>query len=169
VSEIEKLPSDLVRDADSTSFASIADPNGLRCELFAVLSHCYCLHAGVSRCRCAFLRIASPIYTATSTMMIEAQMFADSLLANTAQSEEVWIDSQMGVLKSHEAESARRGMLGPDEYDQKYRSLSHTYYRREWFAQRTGANVRSLEVFDGCVPNYEQNRFRFGVMMRISQ
>lgn len=45
-------------------------------------------------------------------------------------------------------------MLGPDEYDQKYRSLSHTYYRREWFAQRTGANVRSLEVFDGCVPNY---------------
>ena len=107
MSEIEKLPSDLVRDADSTSFASIADPNGLRCELFAALSHCYCLHAGVSRCRCAFLRIASPIYTATSTMVIEAQMFTDSLLANTAQSEEVWIDSQMGVLKSHEAESAR--------------------------------------------------------------
>ena len=38
MSEIENLPSDLVRDADSTSFASIADPNGLRCELFAALS-----------------------------------------------------------------------------------------------------------------------------------
>ena len=49
-----------------------------------------------------FLYKASPVYTASATMMIEPRKtpFPDSLLGNGTQSEGPWIDSQIGVLKS---------------------------------------------------------------------
>jgi trans-aconitate methyltransferase len=65
-----------------------------------------------------------------------------------------------------ELEGLRRSVLGPKEYEIKHRGLEHTYYAREWFMQRARARGLSVEIFDGCVPNYAQNRFRFGVIMR---
>ena len=49
-----------------------------------------------------FLYTASPIYTASATMLLEARKspFADSLLAGTPTTEGVWIESQMMVLRS---------------------------------------------------------------------
>jgi SAM-dependent methyltransferase len=65
-----------------------------------------------------------------------------------------------------ESESLRRGVLGPKEYDEKNRGLEHTYYTRAWFMQRAQTLGLSAEIFDGCVPNYAQNQFRFGVIIR---
>jgi SAM-dependent methyltransferase len=70
------------------------------------------------------------------------------------------------VLTKTESESLRRDVLGPKEYEDKYRGLEHTYYTREWFMQKAPAHGLSVAVFDQCVPNYAQNRFRFGVVIR---
>lgn len=65
-----------------------------------------------------------------------------------------------------ESEAFRREALTHDEYEKKYAGLEHTYYRRAWFRARAAAQGVSCEVFDGCVPGYVQNSFRFGVVLR---
>ncbi len=65
-----------------------------------------------------------------------------------------------------EAEDLRRDLLTREEYEKKYAGLEHTYYRREWFAEIAAAHGCECELFDGCVPNYAQNRFRFGALLR---
>lgn len=70
------------------------------------------------------------------------------------------------VQTREESEAFRRDALTQEEYDQKYAGLEHTYYRRDWFRARAAARGISCDVFDGCVPGYAQNRFRFGVVLR---
>jgi SAM-dependent methyltransferase len=66
-----------------------------------------------------------------------------------------------------ESETIRRSMLSQDEYDKKYAGLEHTYYRRDWFNKQASAvSDFSCETFDGCIPNYVQNNFRFGVVLK---
>jgi trans-aconitate methyltransferase len=65
-----------------------------------------------------------------------------------------------------ESENLRRSALGPKEYEEKNRGLEHTYYERDWFMQQARARRLSVEIFDGCVPNYLQNQFRFGAIVR---
>jgi SAM-dependent methyltransferase len=65
-----------------------------------------------------------------------------------------------------ESENLRRSALGPEEYKAKYRGLDHSYYARSWFMRRARACGLTIEIFDGCVPNYAQNRYRFNVIMR---
>ncbi len=65
-----------------------------------------------------------------------------------------------------ESEMLRRDTLTPEAYEKKYAGLAHTYYKRDWFKQQAILNGCSCEVFDGCVPNYAQNQFRFGVLFK---
>jgi hypothetical protein len=65
-----------------------------------------------------------------------------------------------------ESEAMRRNMLTQEEYDMKYAGLEHTYFTREWFKQQAESHGLECELFDGCIPNYAQNRFRFGVILR---
>ncbi len=65
-----------------------------------------------------------------------------------------------------ESEAVRRDILSPGEYEKKYAGLQHTYYARDWFDAQAKARELECELFDGCVSNYAQNRFRFGCIIR---
>lgn len=65
-----------------------------------------------------------------------------------------------------ESEVMRRDMLTQEEYEKKYQGLAHTYYERDWFRKQAKAHGFTCELFDGCVPNYAQNQFRFGCIIR---
>lgn len=65
-----------------------------------------------------------------------------------------------------EAEETRRSVLTPEEYERKYRGLMHTYYDRNWFIDKAKSFSREWEMFEGCIPNYIQNKFRFGCIIR---
>ncbi|MDP3744463.1 MAG: class I SAM-dependent methyltransferase [Methylotenera sp.] len=65
-----------------------------------------------------------------------------------------------------EAETLRRDKLSVEAYEKKYAGLEHTYYERDWFKQQAALHGCTSEVFDGCVPNYAQNKFRFGVLIK---
>ena len=65
-----------------------------------------------------------------------------------------------------ESEAMRCDMLTQEEYEKKYAGLAHTYYERDWFRVQSEAQGLKCEFFDGCVPNYVQNRFRFGCILR---
>jgi trans-aconitate methyltransferase len=67
-----------------------------------------------------------------------------------------------------ESEALRRESLAPQEYENKYAGLKHTYYERAWFVEQAAARGLDCELFDGCIPNYPQNRFRFGCIIRKS-
>lgn len=66
-----------------------------------------------------------------------------------------------------ESEATRRAALTQEEYEKKYAGLAHTYYERGWFEQQAAARGLTVDIFDGCVPNYVQNAFRFGVILRM--
>ena len=65
-----------------------------------------------------------------------------------------------------ESEAMRRDRLTQAEYEKKYAGLEHTYYDRDWFRSQAKAHGLMCQFFDGCVPNYAQNRFRFGCIIR---
>jgi SAM-dependent methyltransferase len=65
-----------------------------------------------------------------------------------------------------ESEALRRDITTPEEYERKYKGLEHTYYVRGWFEEEAKARGLTFEMFDGCIPNYAQNRFRFGCIIR---
>ena len=67
-----------------------------------------------------------------------------------------------------ESEALRRDILTQEEYEKKYANLEHTYYARDWFKDKAKAHGLECELFNGCVPNYAQNRFRFGCIIRIN-
>ena len=101
MSEVEKFSSDLVSgpEAPSASIAETMDfvANFLRRRYLTIII-CVLLSVVAGA---VFLHMASPIYTASATMMIETQKtpFQDSLLSKTTQ-DAPWIESQIGVLKS---------------------------------------------------------------------
>lgn len=65
-----------------------------------------------------------------------------------------------------ESEAMRRDALTQEDYEKKYAGLEHTYFQRDWFRSQAAACGFSCEVFDGCVPNYVPNKFRFCVLLR---
>ena len=62
----------------------------------------------------------------------------------------------------NQSEKLRSDMLTKKEYQKKYAGLQHTYYDRDWFASVAKERDMKIEIFDGFVPNYAQNCFRFG-------
>lgn len=65
-----------------------------------------------------------------------------------------------------ESELFRRAKLTKQEYEKKYVGLDHTYYKRDWFKGHAAVHGCCCEIFDGCVPNYAQNPYRFGVILK---
>ena len=65
-----------------------------------------------------------------------------------------------------ESEAMRRNILTQEEYEKEYAGLDHTYYQRDWFQEQAKLHGLKYEIFDGCVPNYAQNSFRFGCIFR---
>ena len=66
------------------------------------------------------------------------------------------------------SEAMRRDMSTQEEYEKKYEGLVHTYYDRNWFREQAQAHGLKCETFDGCVPNYAQNAYRFGCITRMN-
>ncbi len=64
-----------------------------------------------------------------------------------------------------QVEKLRREMLTAEEYEKKYAGLSHTYYSSDWFSEIAKENGVKYEIFDGLIPNYAQNQFRFGCIV----
>jgi trans-aconitate methyltransferase len=68
--------------------------------------------------------------------------------------------------KTKEAsENMRRDKLTHAEYEAKYKGLEHIYFSRDWFKNIADKHGFKFESFDGCVPGYVQNNFRFGFIM----
>lgn len=63
------------------------------------------------------------------------------------------------------SEKFRQEVLPLDEYKVKYEGLNHTYYNKYWFEEVASSVGLKLEFFDGFVPNYSQNEFRFGCLI----
>ena len=63
------------------------------------------------------------------------------------------------------SEEFRRGALPKKVYDNKYKGLEHTYYDRGWFSNFANSLGYSVQIFDGFVPNYSQNKYRFGCII----
>src|ERR1700737_622930 len=123
MSKVEKFSSDLASgpEAPSVSIAETMDlvANFLRRGwLTIVICVLLSLVAGA-----VFLRVASPIYTASSTMMIETQKtpFQDSLLNKTTQ-DAPWSESQIGVLRSQPVAAYVVRQLRPADDPQFIRS-----------------------------------------------
>ncbi len=70
------------------------------------------------------------------------------------------------IQTKQEAEALRRDTLTVEAYERKYAGLEHTYYERDWFKKQAALHGCACEAFDGCVPNYAQNQFRFGVLIK---
>ena len=64
------------------------------------------------------------------------------------------------------SEDLRRDALSIDEYEKKYNGLEHTYYEKKWFEKIAFKNRVEFEIINGLIPNYSQNAFRFGCIMR---
>ena len=67
--------------------------------------------------------------------------------------------------KKYEYESIRRARLGNDEYDRLYGSLSHQFYKKEWF--ETIANYLNVKcvIQDQNIIGYENSKFRYNVFL----
>ncbi len=63
------------------------------------------------------------------------------------------------------SEEFRRGALPKEVYDNKYKDLEHTYYDRGWFIDFVNSLGYSTQLLDGFVPNYSQNKYRFGCII----
>ncbi|WP_417070730.1 class I SAM-dependent methyltransferase [Niveibacterium terrae] len=64
-----------------------------------------------------------------------------------------------------ESERMRRDILTPEQYEEKYRGLTHKYYSRKWFADIATHHDFDCQTFDQEIPGYAQNRFRFNCLM----
>lgn len=64
-----------------------------------------------------------------------------------------------------QAEKLRRDIFSLEEYEKKYAGLNHTYYDRVWFKKIADELGMRCDIFSGCIPNYEQNQFRFGCVI----
>ena len=67
--------------------------------------------------------------------------------------------------KKQEYESIRRAKLGDDDYYRLYGSLTHQFYRKEWFE-----NIANHLNFECVIENqniigYDNSRFRYNVFL----
>ena len=63
------------------------------------------------------------------------------------------------------SEKYRQDVMPLDQYKIKYEGLHHTYYNKDWFGEVAKSVGLQIEFFDGFVPNYSQNEFRFGCLI----
>jgi len=68
--------------------------------------------------------------------------------------------------KKKEAMQYRKGKLGNDEYERRYKGLTHLYYERSWFERTLAGEDLDVVTEDQDIPGYGNNRYRFNVFMR---
>ncbi len=50
-------------------------------------------------------------------------------------------------------------------YDTNYEGLKHFYYEKQWFIDFAKKHNLHLTIFDQCIPNYENSKYRFCVVL----
>jgi len=70
------------------------------------------------------------------------------------------------VTTRNQAEAARRGALGEEEYRKKYAGLEHRYYAREQLLDAARRAGFEAQILDQSIDGYAQNAFRFNCLMR---
>jgi trans-aconitate methyltransferase len=65
-----------------------------------------------------------------------------------------------------QAEAARRGALGEEEYRRKYAGLEHRYYARQDLIEAARCAGFEAEIHAQAIDGYAQNPFRFNCLMR---
>jgi len=51
-------------------------------------------------------------------------------------------------------------------YDTDYKGLKHFYYEKQWFIDFAKKHNLHLTIFDQCIPNYENSKYRFCVVLK---
>jgi len=62
-----------------------------------------------------------------------------------------------------EALAARRLQMGEDAYEEMYSSLSHQYYRRDWFREVLSPPFACVDIVDQELDGYFNAPHRFNV------
>jgi len=66
--------------------------------------------------------------------------------------------------KKKQAESERRAMMSPKEYQTKYEGLEHLYYEKDWFIQEVKKlNFSRYHIEDQLITGYKNAEHRFNV------
>lgn len=68
--------------------------------------------------------------------------------------------------KFDESEEHRRGSLGLEEYERKYKNLKHTYFTTDFFSDVAKKLGFEAQFYYDLVPNYSQGKFRFSVVLQ---
>lgn len=66
------------------------------------------------------------------------------------------------------SESIRKAALSEEEYRKKYEGLNHLYYDRNWFINLAREKGYKIDIFNQNISNYENNSFRFNIVMEKS-
>jgi SAM-dependent methyltransferase len=64
--------------------------------------------------------------------------------------------------RKEECEAMRRETT--PNYDEDYKDLQHLYFSKQWFCDFARRHKLHLTVFDQCIPNYENGKYRFCVI-----
>jgi ubiquinone/menaquinone biosynthesis C-methylase UbiE len=95
-----------------------------------------------------------------------ANIVLEKMLKKTKQEKKVISILEVPDLKfKEESEKLRRNVLTAAKYKEKYYGLQHTYYERKWFRDFAESNDLDCWIFDGYIPEYAQNQFRFNIVM----
>lgn len=67
-----------------------------------------------------------------------------------------------------DSESVRRGALGAEEYEAKYKDLEHNYYHKIFFTEMVDLHAPSSNVTtaDSFIPNSPQGKYRFNIIIQ---
>jgi trans-aconitate methyltransferase len=70
------------------------------------------------------------------------------------------------LARKEDALRLRRGHLGEEDYEKRYRGLDHLYFPREWFEEvLTGMDVE-MAIEAQCLPGYMHNSCRYNVFLK---
>lgn len=69
------------------------------------------------------------------------------------------------LARKEQAMALRRGTLGEQAYEQKYRGLDHLYYDRQWLADRLASlGFARIEISDQQISGYANASYRFNAV-----
>ena len=69
-----------------------------------------------------------------------------------------------------DSETVRRGALGAEEYEAKYKDLQHNYYDKAFFTKILDFHepLSRVTISRSFIPNSPQGKFRFNVIIQRS-
>lgn len=64
------------------------------------------------------------------------------------------------------SEKMRRGVIGEDEYREKYSGLEHLYYERDWFRSLGDKYGLETSITNQVIDQYKNNEYRFNCIFK---